>query len=179
MNQITVEPTERTMLMTVFGWVMLAFGGLSAFMSGLSLAAFNFMTKEGNGELWPEEELAQLPEAAVKMIENLDTYMLVMLVSSVLMAVAGFGVIKRKDWARLLSMVLLALSIVATLALTGLGFQSTGGSSPEGALFSARFLALVNIALALLSSVLHGWIIWKLNQREVRGEFVAPQKESH
>ncbi|MCP4290413.1 MAG: hypothetical protein GY780_01090 [bacterium] len=179
MNQTSVEPTERTMLMTVFGWVMLAFGALSVFISGLSLVAFNIMTKEGNGELWPEDELAQLPEAAAMMIENLDTYMLVMLVSSVLMALAGFGVIKRKDWARLLSMALLAASIVATLVLTGLGFQVTGGSSPEGALFSARFLALVNITQALLSSVLHGWIIWKLNRPEVRGEFVAQQKESH
>lgn len=173
-------PTQRphTTLISVFGWVMLVVGALTTAVSAINLVLFSWMASENNGELVPAENLADLPPLFTKILDNIIPLLGMMIVSAILMAVAGFGVVRRDNWGRLLSIFLLAASIVWAFVMAWVGI-STGADLSGDIGVGGVFNALYNIALAMVTAVLHGWIIWKLRTPAVRSEFGLPISESN
>ncbi len=170
MAEKEIQPRPKTAPVTVFGWFMLIVGSLSVLMFGGLGALLAVARKEADGELFPAEDLAELPPAMLMYVEHLNAILILFFISSLLLLLAGLGIIKRKEWGRQLGVFLLAVSILTSVVSTVAGLQ---GANPAG-----LALVLLNIGLAVLTTVLHGWLIWKLRTSEIRGEFVEPRPES-
>ncbi len=178
MNSTTIQPYPRTTLVSIFGWVMLVVGILMTLVFILNLVLFSLVIKNESAELLPAEELAELPAFIPWVMEHMGLVLGVMIILSLVGAVAGFGIVKRHDWGRRLSIILLAASIVWALVGGAMGMKGLGNLPEyEGEIMGPVIIA-INIGSVLLTVVLHGWLIWKLRTREIRGEFVESLSES-
>ncbi len=178
MESTTTQARPRTTLISVFGWVMLVVGALTTAVSTINLVLLSWMASENGGELIPAEDLAELPPLFSWTVDNLIPVLGFMIVSSVFMAVAGFGVVRRQNWGRLLSIILLAGSIVGGFVTAWFGMR-TSAEMAEDLQLGLVLVTAYNIGLAVLTAALHGWIIWKLRTPAIRSEFVDTRFESH
>jgi hypothetical protein len=115
------------------------------------------------------------------MFEHIGLLLLASLLSSVLLAVASWGLLQRREWGRFGFIALLAGSALLTLAgafaFDGLmgdlnaraGFDSANVDPLLANLQAAMRMAIY--AAALLIGILHGAIVWKLCTPAVRAEF--------
>ena len=175
MKNTQIEFVPRTTLVSIFGWVSLVGGVLMALLTALNLVLFFYMQRANGGEFLPPEEMAQIPAGALIYLDYLPVFGAVSIAAALLMAVAGFGVIRRRDWGRRLGIYLLAISIIFAFATIPASFMNPGTESPAGGRY---FVAILSAVQALVSAALHGWLIWKLRTPAVRGEFVEPRSES-
>ena len=178
MNATNIQPRPRTTLVSVFGWVMLVLGIIMALVGILNLVIFSLVSQSDDAELVSREDMVDLPAIIPWVVENINLILAGLIVSSLLMAVAGFGVVKRQNWGRQLSILLLAVSIVWAFAGGGMGMMGQGDSPESGSVLLGPIVVAMNIGLALLTAALHGWLIWKLRSPEIRGEFVESPAES-
>ncbi len=172
MNTTTIQPCPRSTLVSIFGWVMLVLGILLTLVFLLNLVLFSLVIQAEGTELVSAEELADMPALIPRVMEHMGLVLGVMIILSLVGAVAGFGVVRRRDWGRRLSIFLLAASIVWALVGGAMGMEGLGDfPGPEGENMGPIIMAM-NLGSVLLTAVLHGWLIWKLRTPEVRGEFV-------
>ena len=118
---------------------------------------------------------------------NVGIFTVAMLLVAGLFLAAAWGLLRRREWARMAFILLLvggALANFAALALIGPFFDGLQDmfpaemlASPEGQRFAAqmrfnRTVTLVtSLAGALVFAALHGWIVWKLCTPAVRDQF--------
>jgi len=173
-----IQYHPRTTLVSAFGWVMLVMGVLMTLTLLLNLVFMVILSQQSGEPLFPLEELGEVPGYVSWILENIIEVLILMLISALTMASAGFGVIRRREWGRQLSIILLALSIaqtaVGTIAgLAGMDEYLNSLSGVAGPIFLA-----INLGSLLLAAALHGWLIWKLRTVKIRGEFVESPAES-
>ena len=179
MNATLIPSRPRSTLVSVFGWVMLVIGCFGTLCSVLLMGLAMVALEQGGEELFPADQMAELPATMLLVLDNLNLILTLTIVSFLLMAVAGFGVIRRRDWGRLLAMILLALSIITAPAGPVLSYLGMSGEQVSANNVLPPLLVLLyNIGLAVLTVVLHGWLLWKLRTIEIRGEFVETPTES-
>ena len=123
-----------------------------------------------------------MPPFATFMFEHIRAVLAAFWLMTVVLLVSGIGLLRRKEWARLMVIALMGLSIVWNIA--GLFFQQSVFSSmtampevpPE---FRAQFegmastLWVVSIAMAVGFSAVSGWLIWRLSSAPIKAEFGA------
>lgn len=134
--------------------------------------------------------LGALPDAPPGLLWTLEhrhaLSLAVLLVAGLFLA-AAWGLLKRREWARIAFILLLvagALANFAALALIRPFFDGLQGmfpaemlATPDGQRLTAQmqYNRTVMFATSLLGAVafacLHGWIVWKLCTAAVRGQF--------
>ncbi len=175
MNNADVEPAPRTTLVSIFGWVSLVGGILMALVVTLNVVMLSYLKRMNDGEILPAEDMAQIPSAALFYLDHMVLIGALSIAAALLMAVAGFGIIRRRDWGRKLGIYLLASSIVLAFASIPTSFMGQDGALSANERY---FYAAISVVQALLSAALHGWLIWKLRTPAICGEFVEPRSES-
>ena len=129
----------------------------------------------------------ELSRGVLWTLEHRHALSLVLLLVAGLFLAAAWGLLRRREWARMAFILLLvggALANFAALALIGPFFDGLQDmfpaemlASPEGQRFAAqmqfnRTVTLVtSLAGALVFAALHGWIVWKLCTPAVRDQF--------
>ncbi len=146
-----------------------------ALMITLNVVMLSYLKRVNDGEILPAEDMAQMPSGALFYLDHMVLFGALSIAAALLMAVAGFGVIRRRDWGRKLGIYLLASSIVLAFATIPTSFIGQDGAPAANGRY---FYAAITVGQALLSAALHGWLIWKLRTPAIRGEFVEPRSES-
>lgn len=172
----------RSTFVSVVAWVFIVLAGFTTVMSVLQNVMFAMV---GFGDFPPPtgDDAQQIPPLFRFMLRNMQLVMLSFLLVSVASLVSAIGLLRRKNWARLAFIAILALGIVWNIgglyvqyAMFGVADGHAPGVSDE---FRADFRRMATIMLVMMTvlslafAALFAWIIRKLLSRPVREEFGA------
>lgn len=170
----TPTPVPRSSFVTVLAWVMIAFGVLGVLMALLQFVLINMLLPGFTTGMSLPEPFGALSIAFFRIA------MLLSLAFSVFMAYSAWALLKRRNWARILFIVLFVFSavmhVVAVVAFV-FGF-SLVGSLPAGNEFvPSEFLSVLRamaIAFAIFLAAMavgYVWLVRRLCSPAIAAEF--------
>lgn len=177
------SPRQRSTFVTVVAWIFIVFAG---FATGISLLQnimlhLVFPVEEITTSLRNPEVQTQLPIIHQFIFSHIQLFFLSFLGLSGCLLISAIGLLKRKNWARLIFITLLSFGIL--LNLLGLLTQMSMFASmptmppqPNHVQFNT-FITVMKIFSFLITigiSVLFGWIIRKLCLPSSKAEFLRP-----
>jgi hypothetical protein len=177
--QDTASP-QRSNFVTVVAWIFIVLAGFSTFMSAMQNVMFSMV---GFGEFPPPTgaEAEQMPPFFRFMLQNMRLVMLSFLLLSAATLASAIGLLRRKNWARLVFIAIMAMGIVWNIAglavqYTVFGVMDEGppGMSPDSRAAFERIASTMLVMMTVFSlafSALFAWIIKRLMSRAVRAEF--------
>ncbi len=173
-------PPQRSNFVNVLAWIFIILGGFATFMSILQ----NIMIQT----MFPKEQMAQAMQQAEKtdqmpafanfIFGHFDLFFLFFLLVSATSLVSAIALLKRKNWSRIVFIVLMSLGIVWNVG--GLVLQFTMFSSmPEMASKGAPpefenmmlIMKIASVIMVVVISTLFGWVIKKLISAPIKAEF--------
>ncbi len=174
-------PPQHSNFVNVLAWIFIILGGFATFMSILQniMIQTMFPKEQMDQAIQQAEKTDQIPAFANYMFNHFDLFFLFFLVVSATSLIAAIALLKRKNWARITFIVLMALGICWNVG--GLVLQFTMfGSMPEMASKGAppefeRMMLIMKIASVIMVvaiSSLFGWVIKKLTSAPIKAEFV-------
>ena len=166
---------NRSTFVTVVAWIFIIGSGLASLMSLMQNIMIHVMFNKDKFSQLPED----MPAGAAFMFGNFQLIFLTFLLISIMVLVSSIGLLKRKNWARLVFIFILSLGILWSLASLILQavFFSTMPEMTQGPEFEEFktiqtlmqwFTAIISIGFA----VLFGWIIKRLMSGTVKQEFI-------
>jgi len=178
MNEMSAT-TARSSFVTVLAWIFIVGGGFTTFISILQNVMLTFFFPVDQMQTTKGAE--NMPAVALFMLNHMRLFFAAFLILSLTVFVSSIGLLKRKNWARVVFIVLFALGILWNVA--GIFIQSAMFSAmpapPPGAPqeFKAQMESMANVmllfslVLAVGVSVLFGWLIKRLLSPAILQEF--------
>ncbi|MGL4232813.1 MAG: hypothetical protein ACRDAM_05600 [Casimicrobium sp.] len=170
--------TPRSQFITIFAWFSIAVSAMMVLMSILQNVMVSFLFPADMLDQLAKQGGENMPAFAVFVFSHSKAILLAFLLLSVLMLVLSIGFLKRKEWARITFVVLLALSIAASIG--GLFVQSSmfeslpkeieGIGQAEIEQMVPIFRGIM-IGYTFVFSAIHAWLIYKLCTPQIRAEF--------
>ena len=173
---------KRSTFVTALAWIGIVFAGFGTFITALQNIMFQFLMPQLPIEQLMNENNSsvQVPEMAQFMFKYFDLIFLAAFLVSLFALIASIGLLKRKNWARIVFIALLALGIIWNLV--SLVFQKAMTHDfplppdvPEE--FQSQMetmmtvMSIASIIFVLIFTALFGWIIWKLRSPQIVKEF--------
>ena len=194
MTQPTPNPPAavKSTFVTVVAWVFIVFSGFATFISLMQNLMVGFMPQQILTDATADTTFAHvMPSGPRFMFTHLRLLVLLVLVLCVLMLLSSIGLLRRRNWARLVFIGLLGVGILYNIA--GLFIQQSMMSSftasfPMDSTFSAdsatqqfgqqfhQMMAGMRVFMIVFIvgfSALFGWIIVKLLSPAIRTEFMS------
>ena len=176
--------SNRSTFVTVVAWIFIAIAGFAAFISVLQALMFTLVFPADQfrsaGDM---KGLEEAPAFFRFMIQNMHWFFVMFWSLSVLTLVSAIGLLRRKNWARLVFVGLMAFGVIWNLGgiwlqeLMMSSFPKASDSAPPG--LDAGFENMMTVmrfamgAFAIGLSLVFAWIIKRLVSRSVRAEFNA------
>lgn len=177
----------RSTFVTVIAWTFIVLAGFASFISVLQALMFFFLFPD---DMFTAARAAKgvenMPAFPRFMFQHMLGFFVLFWSTCVVTLVSAIGLLRRKNWARLVFIALLALGIVWNLSGLWLQQQMMASFSkpppahdPRMADFQAGFETMMTVmrfamaTFAIAISALFAWIIKRLVSRPVRTEFVA------
>ncbi|MGA7828464.1 MAG: hypothetical protein WCA04_12420 [Geobacteraceae bacterium] len=176
----TPTPPRRSTFVNVLAWIFIVLGSFATFISILQniMVRVLFRKDEMTQVLQQAESSKQIPAAANFMFHHIDSFLLIFLVVSVTSVVSAIALLKRKNWARIVFIVLMSLGIAWNLGGLVLQFtlfntipQMAGMAVPAGFEAMMIIMKIANVLMVVAISILFGWIIKKLTSPLIKAEF--------
>jgi hypothetical protein len=174
-----IQPRRSTFI-NVLAWLFIVIGGFSTFVSILQniMVRMMFHSDEANQAFRQAESAKEIPAFAGFIFNHMDLFFLSFLVVSASSLVSAIALLKRKNWARVVFIVLMALGIVWNIAGVVLQFTmfnnmpefANRGAPPE---FQSmmRIMQGATVIMVIAFTALFCWIIKKLVSPQIRAEF--------
>jgi predicted small integral membrane protein len=186
--------SPQSTFVTVVAWVFILISGFSTFVSALQNFMFRSMPFDQLDAAFQDSTFTgAMPASARALFGNFQFILLAFFLIAVLTLIASVGLLRRRNWARILFMGILAFDIACMLAGMVLqnSLMSSFGAPLQGAegqdstyqQFQQQFASMITvmrIATTILSlgmSAVLGWILVKLSSPQVRAEF-APRSQA-
>jgi hypothetical protein len=182
--QSAIPAQTRSTFITVLAWIFIVLGGFATFISLFQAAMITFVFPEA--KFWsdpgPVRGLENLPPIARFMLANVTLFFVTVWTLLLVTFVSAFALLRRKNWARLYFVVLMALGIVWNIGGVSLQFGVLSTfSPPEGTPPEfGRNLEVMHIVMGIANTVfavvltgLFAWIIKRLVSPSIRAEFNA------
>jgi hypothetical protein len=180
-NQVAQPQSSRSTLVTVVAWIFIVLAGFSTFISVLQNIMVNTMVPldQMHASVGPGTE--QMPVFFRFVFGHIQLFVFAFLVVSSTTLIAAIGLLRRKNWARLLFIGILAVGILWNI--TGLVLQQVMFSSmatfPAAAPqdFRTEFdhmatvMQVFSVFMAVGLSALFAWLIKRLFSGPIRAEF--------
>lgn len=174
------NPTPKSGFVNVLAWIFIVISGFATFISILqNIMIFLLFPRDQMREVMQQAPNAgQIPVFTRLMMSHMEWFFFGFFLVSAVTLVSAIGLIKRKNWARLLFIALMALGIVWNLG--GLGLQFTMFSSMQNMAHKAAppefqtMMTIMKVAMVLIAlavSALFAWIIRKLTSPPIKAEF--------
>lgn len=177
------NPTKPSNFVTAIAWIFIAFSGFATLIAVLQNLMINLAFPVADMQAAVEQggNGPPLPWLFKFMAQNVRLIFFAFLVLSTLTFVSSIGLLKRRNWARLIFIGILSFGIAWNLG--GLAVQLSLFSSfppiPDNAPseFQDRFeffamgIMVFSVVIAVGMSGLFGWIIKRLVSRDIRREF--------
>lgn len=182
----------KSTFVTVVAWVFIIFSGLSTFISLLQNLMVGLMPQQFLRDATADTTFAHMmPSGPRFMFAHLRLLVLLVLALCVLMLVSSIGLLRRRNWARLVFIGLLSAGILYNIA--GLFLQqsmmssftasfpidSTFGADSAAQQFGQQFhqmmagMRVFIISITVAFCALFAWIIVKLLSPPIRAEFLS------
>ena len=175
------EYAPRPVFVTVLAWIFIVISGFAVATSALQNALYwlVFPREAMRAATHGQAAHAAAPAVFEFVTGHFEWILLSFLVLALLMLVASIGLLRRKNWARLLFMALLAVGIlwnVGGLLIQQMFFPPNLPSQMpadareqfQNMQFAARAAGTV---FALAMSVIFAWLIWRLRSPSLVNEF--------
>ena len=188
-TQTDATHSPQSTFVTVVAWIFILISGLSTFMSALQNFMFRSMPFDQFDAAFQDSTFTgAMPASARAVFGNFQVILLAFFLIAVITLISSVGLLRRRNWARILFMGILAFDIACLLA--GMALQNSLMSSFGAPLqeaeardstyqqFQQQFasmLAVMRIAMLFLSlgtAALLGWILVRLSSPRIRAEFV-------
>lgn len=183
MSSLTpTEPAQRSTFVTTLAWMVIVPSALGVVISTLQNILVFTVIPVDQMALPTGPGAEHMPPIAVFLFGHIRAVFAAAWLLMVASLATGIGLLKRKEWARLLFIALLGLSILGNIG--GFFVQqsaiSTISAMPEApSEFRAQFesmattMQFVSIAMAVGFSAVSGWLMWRLASGPVKAEFGA------
>ena len=165
----------RSTFVTVVGWLFLVFSGFSSLIGIVQNVMVWVMFRPHRSELGD----APAANASEWMSRHIELWFAAVLLVSVVTFIASVGLLRRKDWARRLFIVVLVFGIawmifalVMQLTMLSTG-PSTASPGMEGFALMTKVIAITSALISAALMGAFGWIIKRLVSLPIREEFVA------
>lgn len=178
MTEGVAAGTERSTFVTVVAWVFIAIAGFATLITALqNVMIFMFFPMEDLRQApLDDPALAEMPGWTRLMITHMELWFLFWFLMTALTLIAAIGLLRRRNWARLLFVGILAFGVLWNVASPFLasGMMSSDDFAGAGDRFAKLFLVMqvFTVVLAVGMAVLFGWIAWRLCTPAIRAEFV-------
>ena len=184
------EPRSRSTFVTVVAWVFIILSGFMTLTSAFQNVMIRSMPLDQMNTMLRDSTVAgQMPGAARTMFAHFGLFFLAFFVASLVALIASVGLLRRRNWARLLFIIVMCLGIAYTLG--GLFLQGTMMSSFESTfagvagqdstfrqsaqhlegMFKVMRVFMIVFSLGIAAGF--GWIAVKLSSAQIRAEFSA------
>jgi hypothetical protein len=185
-SQAVAQAPVRSTFVTVVAWTFIAIAGFASFIAVLQALMFAFVFP---AEMFRAPEGAKglegMPAFFRFMLQHIMWFFIFFWALSVATLACAIGLLRRKNWARVAFVAIMALGIIWNLS--GIWLQEQMMSSfpkppvhdPRMAEFDAGFETMMAImrfamaAFAIAISALFAWIIKRLVSESARAEFGA------
>lgn len=190
MNAVSAAPqapaAARSTFVTAVAWVFIVLAGFGTLITILQNVMITFMMSSDAWKSGPEQALQdpKVPWIAAFLFSHVRWLFLMAFLVAASMLASAVGLLHRKEWARIVFIVILAIGILwnvgglAFMAMAFGGFPAIPappagkGPMPDfDAMF--KFMMAVNVVMVLAFSALFGWIIKRLVSPDIRREFRA------
>ena len=170
----------KSQFVTILAWISIALSGFTTFISILQNIMITFMfPMEKMNEAFKNPKFANdAPKGFTFIFSNFRLIIFGFLLVSTITLVSSIGLLKRKNWARIIFICIMTLGILWNFV--GIYFQNLmmpkfsefpkGPGAPD---FEKVFLIMriFSVIMAIGFSVLFGWIIKKLVSEKIKEEF--------
>ena len=185
MNTSSEPAVLRSSFVTGLAWSFILLAAFATFISLLQniMISLMFPAEEMRAAMRQAEESLPMPAFAGFMFENIRLFFALFLAVCVLTLVSSIGLLKRKNWARLVFIGMMALGVLGNLAGAVVPFFmfSSFPSIPETAPgdFAENFGLMMKIMtgfmvmIAIVFAALFGWIMKRLLSDDIKQEFLA------
>lgn len=178
-----MEEQKKSTFVSVLAWIFIVLAGFATLISILQniMISYMFPVDEMNRAFESAQAQEQIPLLAKFMFSNIRFFFLSFLAIAGTTFVSAIGLLKRKNWGRMIFMLILGLGIcwnIFSLVLQNLVFTSFPDFS-HGDMHS-QFNTMMNamkvfsFVVAVGISYLFGWIIYKLSSHKIKKEFCVP-----
>ena len=174
------QHVEKSKFVTVVAWIFIVGAGFATFISILQNIMINltFPVENMSEALNDAKAQEHIPSLFRFLFSNIKIVFFSFLVISVTTFTSAIGLLKRKNWARIIFIVIMSLGILWNIS--GIIMQFSMFSSmpiPEREMPN-QFTTMMNImkiftlVMAIGISILFGWIIKKLISLKIKAEFI-------
>lgn len=181
-----LDQQKKSTFVNALAWSFIVLAGFATLISILQniMISVMFPVDEMNKAFESAQAQEQMPFFAKFMFSNIRYFFLSFLAISGTTLVSAIGLLKRKNWGRIIFMVILGLGIcwnIFSLVLQNLMFTSFP-DFPHGEI-NSQFNTMMNVmkifsfVFAVGISYLFGWIIYKLSSFNIKKEFIASLNE--
>jgi hypothetical protein len=173
-------PPKRSTFVSVLAWIYIVLMGLMTFAAIIeAIVFFTVLPPDAIGRLWAQATGGQqLPAVYQFMFSHMQALTLGGLVMSVFLLVASIGLLKRRNWARIIFIVFMGFSVVWNVASVFLmpSLYSTMPMVPQAQGLPVlkviqTVMSVFAVVMALAFTVLFGWIVKKLLSARIKAEF--------
>ena len=177
----------RSTFVTVLAWIFIVLAGFATCISILQnvMIAFVFPAAEMEAAAEQLKGQAGTPWFAVLMARYFRYFFLLFLLMSVTTLTAAIGLLRRKNWARLLFVALMGFGILWQVAGLVFMFFMLGSlddfagpaNQPGTREFEIMFKVMmgVNVVFVAAFTTLFAWIIKRLVSEDIRREFATAE----
>lgn len=178
---VSAASVQRSTFVTVLAWLVIVMAGFTTFIGVLQNIMISTMMPFDKMPSPSGPEAEHMPAFMRFMMANVRWFFLAFLLLSAATLASAIGLLRRKEWARLVFIGLLSLGIVWNIAGVFVQQSMLGGAAmaptnapPE---FRAEFermatmMLIVSVVFAVAFSALFGWLIKRLSSAPVRAEF--------
>jgi hypothetical protein len=169
---------QRSDFVTVLAWIFIALSGFATMISALqNLMVWLVFPLDRMRELQAEAAAQGMPAIPAALFGHIELWFGGVLAVSAVTLAAAIGLLRRKNWARLLFIAILALMIAFNLVALPMQWMIFDGipqvEHPELRGFGTMLLVMQIFSTILAAGfcVLFGWIIKRLLSPAIRREF--------
>jgi len=176
---------RRSGFVTALAWIFIVLAGFSTFISVLQniMLTVMFSTEEFGALTREAQNVQEMPAVFRFMFANFRFFFLGFLIVSATTLVSAIGLLKRKNWARLIFVGIMTVGIVWNLSSLAMPFvmSSVMSGMPTAApsdihdnfMLMWNIMMIVSIVICLAFAALFAWIIKRLVSQDIKSEFLA------
>jgi hypothetical protein len=182
-----VSAAPRSTFVTALAWVFIALGGFSTLMAIMQniMLAVMFPIDEMRSAVEQAGEAHPIPAPYRFMAEYFWLFFVLFLVLSATTLVSAIGLLRRRNWARLVFIGMMAVGVLWNLTGLAMPFLMASWMPPMPEHGPAEFrdqfdlmwkiMMGFTILVGLAFAALFAWIINRLVSPDIRAEFMAPR----
>lgn len=175
----TATANKNATFITLISWVFILIGGFIALGTLMQSVMLTFLFSNEEFAAAMQLSSKEMPAQAAFMLEHIRSISWSAFAIAALLVSASVGMLRRKNWARLLfiGMMWLFAVVTVTMAMVQLGYLanlSAGKDLPEGFIKLMQATKLMSLLFGIGLGVLFGWLGWKFARPAIKAEFRLP-----